>query len=69
MWIEASDGTAINSKFIAGFVIREPQIPDKGAIYVVAALYPTGERHHDIMAYKERPDAVEKIKTLTKELG
>lgn len=66
MWIEASDGSVMKGEHVAGIIIREVEIPDRDHLYVVACLYPSGQFHHDIEAFKSREDAEREVKRLTR---
>ena len=62
MWLRASDGTAVRDP--AGLIIREVEVPDRGKLHVVAAMYAGGQTHHDIRAFTDHADAVREVDRL-----
>ena len=68
-WFKATDGSAIRTKHTASLAIREVEIPGpektvKGKMYVICALYPSGQVHHDLSAHGTRDLAVKEIQRL-----
>lgn len=67
-WLEATDGSVMRAKWVAGLFVREVQLPDKGTVFAVCAIYPTGQIHHDLIAYRKREDAIKELKRLQGEI-
>jgi len=69
-WFKANDGSAIRTKHTASLAIREAEIPttegQKKSVFVVCALYPSGQIHHDLSAYATKDMAIKEIQRLTK---